>query len=127
MLDLLLQETDPLLRFLKLAQDVVVGERPPDVGGEAALGTSAFSGCGSLADADLSKVATVGKRAFYNCVLTRADLSSAETIGYGAFTGNDLREVAFSPGLESVDPKAFFRYSFCGADGAKRRSPPPAW
>ena len=88
-------------------------------GGEAALGTSAFSGCRSLADADLSKVVTVGKHAFYNCALTRADLSSAETIGYGAFTGNDLREAAFSPGLESVDPKAFFRYSFCGADGAK--------
>ena len=48
-----------------------------------------------------------------------ADLSSAEAVGYGAFTGNDLREVAFSPGLESVDPKAFFRYSFYGADGAK--------
>ncbi|MBE6520263.1 MAG: leucine-rich repeat domain-containing protein [Thermoplasmata archaeon] len=88
-------------------------------GGEAALGTSAFSGCSSLADADLSRVVTVGKHAFYNCALTRADLSSAETIGYGAFTGNDLREAAFSPGLESVDPKAFFRYSFCGADGAK--------
>ena len=88
-------------------------------GGEAALGTSAFSCCGSLADADLGNVVSVGKHAFYNCALTRADLSSAETIGYGAFTGNDLRDVAFSPGLESVDPKAFFRYSVCGADGAK--------
>ena len=88
-------------------------------GGEAALGTSAFSGCSSLADADLSRVAAVGKHAFYGCALTRADLSSAEAVGYGAFTGNDLREVAFSPGLKSVDPKAFFRYSFYGADGAK--------
>jgi hypothetical protein len=88
-------------------------------GGETILGTSAFSCCSSLADADLSKVVTVGKHAFYGCALTRADLSSAVSVGYGAFTGNDLREVAFSPGLESVDPKAFFRYSFYGADGAK--------
>ena len=90
-----------------------------DIGSVAALGESAFSGCRSLADVDLSKVAAVGKHAFYGCALTRADLSSAETIGYGAFTGNDLREVVFSSGLESVDPKAFFRYSFCGADGEK--------
>ena len=90
-----------------------------DIGSVSALGESSFSGCRSLADVDLSKVVTVGKHAFYNCALTRADLSSAEAIGYGAFTGNDLREVAFSPGLESVDPKAFFRYSFYGADGAK--------
>jgi hypothetical protein len=90
-----------------------------DIGSVSALGESAFSGCRSLADVDLSKVATVGKHAFYGCALTRADLSSAETIGYGAFTGNDLREVVFSSGLESVDPKAFFRYSFCGADGEK--------
>jgi hypothetical protein len=90
-----------------------------DIGSVAALGESAFSGCRSLADVDLSRVAAVGKHAFYNCALTRADLSSAESVGYGAFTGNDLREVAFSPGLESVDPKAFFRYSFYGADGEK--------
>ena len=86
-----------------------------DLGSVKALGTSAFSGCASLADADLSGVGSVGKHAFYGCSLTKANLSSATKIGYGAFTGNDLREVTFGGGLESVDPKAFFRYSFWDA------------
>jgi uncharacterized protein YjbI with pentapeptide repeats len=85
------------------------------LGSVKALGTSAFSGCASLADADLSGVGSVGKHAFYGCALTKANLSSATKIGYGAFTGNDLREVTFGGGLESVDPKAFFRYSFWDA------------
>ncbi len=42
---------------------------------------------------ELGNVASVGKHAFYGCVLTRADLSSAEAIGYGAFTGSDFCEV----------------------------------
>ncbi|MBR4503390.1 MAG: leucine-rich repeat protein [Candidatus Methanomethylophilaceae archaeon] len=62
-----------------------------------------------------SGVGSVGKHAFYGCALTKANLSSATKIGYGAFTGNDLREVTFGGGLESVDPKAFFRYSFWDA------------
>ena len=83
------------------------------------LGESAFSGCKSLASVDLSGVKEVGKHAFYGCALAEADLSSAETIGYGAFTGNCLVKVVFGNGLSSVDSKAFFRYSFYGADGAK--------
>jgi hypothetical protein len=71
------------------------------------------------ADVDLGSVASVGKHAFYGCALTRADLSSAEAIGYGAFTGNDFCEVFLSLDLESIDSKAFSGYSFYRADGKK--------
>ena len=90
-----------------------------DLGDVTVLGASAFSGCRSLSAVDLGKVVTVGKHAFYGCALAEADLYSAEAIGYGAFTGNDLVKVVFSSALKSVDPKAFFRYSFYGADGKK--------
>ncbi len=94
-------------------------------GGVAELGTSAFSGCRSLAEINLGSVASVGKHAFYGCSsLTSADLTSAVSIGYGAFTGTDLQEVAFSPGLESADPKAFFGYAFKDAGGAKIKASP---
>ncbi|MBR4504816.1 MAG: leucine-rich repeat domain-containing protein [Candidatus Methanomethylophilaceae archaeon] len=90
-----------------------------DLGCVTSLGTSAFSGCESLSAVDLSGVASVGKHAFYRCALTEADLTSAMSIGYGAFTGNDLRRACFGGALEKVDPKAFFGYSFWDGDGGK--------
>ncbi|MBR4227174.1 MAG: leucine-rich repeat protein, partial [Candidatus Methanomethylophilaceae archaeon] len=62
---------------------------------------------------------SIGKHAFYGCALKDVDLSSAASIGYGAFTGNDLQRVAFSGGLSDVDPKAFFGYSFRDSDGGR--------
>ena len=76
------------------------------------VGNSAFSGCSSLASVDLGGVQEIGDHAFYKCALTTADLSSATSIGYGAFTGNDLQSVTFSAGLTSVDPSAFYGYLF---------------
>ncbi len=90
-----------------------------DLGSVAKLGTSAFSGCKSLETINLENVQTVGKHAFYGCALTEADLSAATSIGYGAFTGNALAIVKFGSDLESLDPKAFFGYSFYDADGDK--------
>ena len=83
-----------------------------DIDGVTVVGNSAFSGCSSLASVDLGGVQEIGDHAFYKCALTTADLSSATSIGYGAFTGNDLQSVTFSAGLTSVDPSAFYGYLF---------------
>ncbi|MBR3476178.1 MAG: leucine-rich repeat domain-containing protein, partial [Candidatus Methanomethylophilaceae archaeon] len=83
------------------------------------IGESAFSGCSGLTNADLSGVVSIGRHAFYGCALTLADLSSATSIGYGAFTGNCLEKAVFGDGLSSVDPKAFFGYSFMDPDGGR--------
>ncbi len=83
------------------------------------IGTSAFSGCKNLEMINLEGVQTIAKHAFYGCALTTADLSVATSIGYGAFTGNDLQSVTFSQDLSDVDAKAFFRYAFQDADGTK--------
>ena len=51
--------------------------------------------------------------------LAEADLGSAESIGYGAFTGTSLQKVTFSTALSNLDKKAFFGYSFYDSDGSK--------
>ncbi len=88
-----------------------------DLGDSTGIGTSAFSGCKCLSSIDLSKVVIVGKHAFYKCALTSADLSSAEVVAYGAFTGNKLKEVSFSDSLRRVSADAFYGYTFKDANG----------
>ncbi|MBR4226400.1 MAG: leucine-rich repeat domain-containing protein, partial [Candidatus Methanomethylophilaceae archaeon] len=89
------------------------------LGSLASVGESAFSGCASLSAVDLSGVQTVGDHAFYRCALREVDLSSATSVGYGAFTGNCLERAVFGDSLSSVDPKAFFGYSFMDPDGGR--------
>ena len=70
---------------------------------------------------EISGVISVGKHAFYNCkALTAADLSSATTIGYGAFSGTNLQDVSFGSGLTDVDSKAFYGYTFKKINGTTK-------
>ncbi len=89
------------------------------LGSVASVGESAFSGCASLSAVDQSGVQTVGDHAFYRCALREVDLSSATSVGYGAFTGNCLERAVFGDSLSSVDLKAFFGYSFLDPDGGR--------
>ncbi len=83
------------------------------------VGASAFSGCSSLCTFDMQFLTDIGKHAFYGCAFTKADLSCAEIVGLGAFTGNDLQTVIFGQDLSEIDSKAFFRYTFKDASGEK--------
>ncbi len=76
------------------------------------IGSRAFSGCSSLVDVDLSAVVDVGSCAFFGCSLDEADLSSATSIGYKAFAGNNLTYVKFSASLSNIDALAFAGYTF---------------
>ena len=94
------------------------------------LGANAFESNTSLSQVTLANVKTISSRAFYNCPLTSAEISSAEIIGSNAFynmsnlTQVDLQQAqiigqsAFygtglttlnAPNLEQVNDYAFSR------------------
>ncbi|MDE7158094.1 MAG: leucine-rich repeat domain-containing protein, partial [Clostridiales bacterium] len=72
------------------------------------VGDSAFDSCTSLSNVELSRVKTVGARAFYGCInLATAYLDSATEIGSEAFSGcKTLEEVSLN-NAKSIGAYAF--------------------
>ncbi len=60
----------------------------PSLAGAIEIGDYSFGGCSSFTAGDLKNVKSVGSGAFEGCSLVSADLSAADTIGYGAFRNN---------------------------------------
>ena len=71
------------------------------------VGESAFEGCSRFTRFDqMAKTRSVGKRAFANACLTKADLSKAETIGDNAFDGCNINNITFGS-ISSIGQYAF--------------------
>lgn len=71
------------------------------------VGESAFEGCSRFTRFDqMANARSVGKRAFANTCLTKADLSKAETIGDNAFDGCNINNITFGS-ISSIGQYAF--------------------
>lgn len=71
------------------------------------VGESAFEGCSRFTRFDqMANARSVGKRAFANTGLTKADLSKAETIGDNAFDGCNINNITFGS-ISSIGQYAF--------------------
>ncbi len=91
-----------------------------DLSGVVSIGGRAFANCSALKDVTFGDSAfTISKYAFYRCALGSADLGSATSIGYWAFSGNSLTQVVFSENLSEIDARAFNGYRFLDSEGAR--------
>ena len=71
------------------------------------VGESAFEGCSRFTRFDqMANARSIGKRAFANTGLTKADLSKAETIGDNAFDGCNINNITFGS-ISSIGQYAF--------------------
>ena len=73
------------------------------------VGDSAFSGCSSLSNIDLSTATSIGDSAFSECSsLSKIDLSAATSIGDDAFSGlENLSSVTLCDYLEIIGERLF--------------------
>ena len=69
----------------------------------------AFFNCQNLDELDLSKVRTIGKKAFAGSSLDEVDLSSATSVGEEAFSGSSINKIVFGPSTKGAtfSPKCF--------------------
>lgn len=104
------------LETLNLNNVVAVGEyafadtKLTQVNGEklASIGNAAFMNCGKLEKFDLSRVETIGDKAFMCTALKEADLVSATTIGSFAFADTAITEVTFGENLANLGDNPFY-------------------
>ncbi len=74
----------------------------------AKLGAGVFANCEKLVSVtNLDKVAELGDEAFFYSGLTKADVSSATTLGNRVFIGSKVTEVVLSDNLENIGENPF--------------------
>lgn len=71
------------------------------------IGDKIFANCGCLVFIDLSKVSYIGKSAFRNTAIVKADLRSLKYIFSDTFLYSDLEEITLSSKCKNIEDGAF--------------------